>query len=481
LLAKDDFIFLHALIQYTFGGAGDQFALPDLRGRVPVGTGSGIALGQVGGQESVVLASDEMPVHTHALAGNGGDGDQAAPADAVWARSDALAFSAEAPDTTMGAGALASAGAGAAHENMMPFLALTPIIATDGMQLSDDPTDADIYVGEVRMMAFAPVPDGWLPCDNATYASGTYLELDALLGKSFGGDDSHLAVPDLRGRVAIHAGGGHTLGNAGGEAAHALSAVELPVHTHVALAAPIPGDDPSPKDRSWGVQTAGLGYAAAPDVPLRADALTTAGGTGAHENRPPFLGLPHLLSSIGLVPVAQGQDPPDPLLGEVRIFALPFVPDGWAECNGQELPGDQVAALMTVLGNTYGQSATGVVLPNLSGRTVLGASDQPGPGLSARALGGTGGAELVSLKAEHLPVHTHLVQARGSTGGAASPEGNVFGASQARALSTGYSQAAPTVPMAAAAVGSAGAGQAHNNMAPYLTLRLCISLFGKVP
>src|SRR4051812_30152674 len=77
LLSVSEFAALGAFIQYAFGGAGDQFALPDLRGRVPVGTGQGIALAQSGGQESVLLVLDEMPAHTHALAGSKGDGDHA--------------------------------------------------------------------------------------------------------------------------------------------------------------------------------------------------------------------------------------------------------------------------------------------------------------------------------------------------------------------------------------------------------------------
>jgi microcystin-dependent protein len=73
------------------------------------------------------------------------------------------------------------------------------------------------------------------------------------------------------------------------------------------------------------------------------------------------------------------------------------------------------------------------------------------------------------------------VRAKESAGGDASPEGSVFAASEARALSTGYSPATPAVPMSANAVGPAGQGQAHDNMAPYLTLRFCISLFGRGP
>jgi microcystin-dependent protein len=227
------------------------------------------------------------------------------------------------------------------------------------------------------------------------------------------------------------------------------------------------------------VQTSGLGYAAAPDTALRADAVTPAGGTKAHENRPPFLGLPHLIATSGFLPL-EGEPMPDPFLGEVRMFALGFVPDGWAECNGQEIDGDQGALLHIILGDTYGQGANGgVVVPDLSGRVALGAGG--GAALTQRHLGDKGGAEVVTLQSDNLPAHSHQVRARESAGGEASPEGNAFGASQARALSTGYSPAAAVVPMSADAVSPSGEGQPHNNMAPYLTLRFCISLFGSGP
>jgi microcystin-dependent protein len=473
---------LHFLLEFAFGGSGDHFAIPDLRGRVPIGTGKGIALAQAGGQESVVLASDEMPAHQHLLVGNKGDGDRAQPAGGVWARSDALAFSKQAPDTTMAGAALASVGAGTPHDNMMPFQAITPIICTLGMLPGDELVDADVYMGEVRMLAHPLLPTNWLPCDDTTYASGT-LDLELLLGTTFGGTASQFAVPDLRGRVALHLGGGRSLGKAAGEEAHALTAAELPSHTHAALAASTAGDDPSPQNRTWGVQSSALAYAAAPDASLHADAVTPTGGTKAHENRPPFLGLAHVISASGIIVGSEEQSPtPDPLLGEVRMFALPVPPLGWAECNGQEIDGEQGELLKLVVGDTFGHGATGgVVLPDLSGRVVLGAGDQAGAGLSVRRPGDKGGAELVILETAHLPAHTHQVRARESSGGEASPEGAVFGASQARALSTGYSPAMPEVSMSGEAVAAAGEGKAHNNMAPYLTLRFCIALFGSAP
>jgi microcystin-dependent protein len=168
-----------------------------------------------------------------------------------------------------------------------------------------------------------------------------------------------------------------------------------------------------------------------------------------------------------------------PFVGEIRAFAFEFAPSGWAKCDGQLIPMAQNMALFAVIGTTFGSSGNQFRLPDLRGRAAL----QPGagPGLTARALGETGGAATVTLEAAQMPAHTHEVRARGDAGGAATPQGNVFGAAQARALSAGYSGAAPSVAMSPAAVESTGEGQAHNNMPPYLPLNYCIALDGEFP
>src|SRR4051794_24673283 len=76
---------LFEAIGHSYGGQGDAFSLPDLRGRVPVQVGAGRALGRAGGQERVALTAAQMPAHTHVLGANSGDGDRADPAGSVWA------------------------------------------------------------------------------------------------------------------------------------------------------------------------------------------------------------------------------------------------------------------------------------------------------------------------------------------------------------------------------------------------------------
>lgn len=133
LVSRTDHPLLFDQIGTTYGGDSTNFAVPDLRGRVPVHLGPAASLGQVGGAESVSLTIAQLPVHTHALHARDASGDRVAPDRNVWARSESLAFSDQPPDATMNDASLAKTGQGAAHDNMMPFLGVNFIIALDGV------------------------------------------------------------------------------------------------------------------------------------------------------------------------------------------------------------------------------------------------------------------------------------------------------------------------------------------------------------
>jgi microcystin-dependent protein len=159
-----------------------------------------------------------------------------------------------------------------------------------------------------------------------------------------------------------------------------------------------------------------------------------------------------------------------PFLAEIRIFSFTFAPKGWALCNGQLLPINQNQALFSLLGTTYGgDGRVNFALPNLQGRTPF----HMGAGL---VLGQAGGEQAHTLSAAEMPAHSHGAAATGAAAGAASPAGGVW----ADAGKNIYAGSA-NVLMAAAAVSSVGGGQAHQNMAPYLTLTFCIALQGIFP
>src|SRR3954469_24576662 len=93
---------------------------------------------------------------------------------------------------------------------------------------------AQPYVGEIRMFAGNFSPVGWMFCDGSLLPISEYETLFQLIGTTYGGDGRvNFALPDLRGRLPIHEGNGHTLGERGGEQGHTGSIAEVPTHTHV--------------------------------------------------------------------------------------------------------------------------------------------------------------------------------------------------------------------------------------------------------
>ncbi|WP_249937095.1 phage tail protein [Roseateles sp. DAIF2] len=135
---------LFSLLGTTYGGDGRvTFALPDLRGRVPLGSGTGpglgpIDLGQVGGQETAQLTVAQMPAHSHGaqLRGSSAAGNTDSPAGAVSAKlARSNVYSSAGPDTNMSASAITvgSAGNGQPFSIRDPYLGLRYCIAIEGI------------------------------------------------------------------------------------------------------------------------------------------------------------------------------------------------------------------------------------------------------------------------------------------------------------------------------------------------------------
>jgi microcystin-dependent protein len=138
---------LFSLLGTTYGGDGIQnFALPDLRGRVAIGMGQGAGLqnylmGELGGEESVTLTVGQIPAHSHAALGSTAVGNTVSPAGNSWALGPRVLLYSSPTNLVQMAkagvngpvGAVASAGGNQAHENRKPFLALTYIIWTQGI------------------------------------------------------------------------------------------------------------------------------------------------------------------------------------------------------------------------------------------------------------------------------------------------------------------------------------------------------------
>jgi microcystin-dependent protein len=163
-----------------------------------------------------------------------------------------------------------------------------------------------------------------------------------------------------------------------------------------------------------------------------------------------------------------------PYVGEIRMFAGNFAPAGWMFCQGQLLAISENETLFQLIGTTYGGDGESTfALPNLSSRVPL----HVGPGF---ALGQTGGAESVTLTTSQIPAHSHVPQA--STSSTSPPNvSDPTGAVWAQSTLDDYSSAAPGLAMNAAAIGTSGGSQPHDNMIPFLVINFIISMFGTFP
>lgn len=139
LLSVSENDVLFSLLGTIYGGDGTTtFALPDLRGRVPVHAGQGPGLSQRNlgdrfGVEAVTLTGDQIPGHEHQPAGTGAAASSRFPEGNVWAEAPNAVYRQDTPDQAMAANLVEQAGGDQGHNNMMPFLGVHFVIALFGI------------------------------------------------------------------------------------------------------------------------------------------------------------------------------------------------------------------------------------------------------------------------------------------------------------------------------------------------------------
>src|SRR5918996_6567927 len=135
---------------------------------------------------------------------------------------------------------------------------------------------AEPFLSEIRIFSFNFAPKGWALCNGQLLPINQNQALFSLLGTTYGGDGRvNFALPDLRARVPMHEGSGHTLGERGGEQAHTLTVTELPAHTHAANAAANAGDTPIPTGNYLADSPSKLYTAPANPTPLTGATVTS--------------------------------------------------------------------------------------------------------------------------------------------------------------------------------------------------------------
>lgn len=124
---------LYSLLGTTYGGDGrTSFALPDMRGRVPIHTGNGHREGQKSGEETHTISTKEMPQHDHVAQASSAVGNTLLPRGLL-ARNAAEPYHDPTNLQAMMSGTIANVGGGQAHDNMQPYLAINFCIALQGL------------------------------------------------------------------------------------------------------------------------------------------------------------------------------------------------------------------------------------------------------------------------------------------------------------------------------------------------------------
>lgn len=161
----------------------------------------------------------------------------------------------------------------------------------------------------------------------------------------------------------------------------------------------------------------------------------------------------------------------DTYVGEIRMIANNYAPNGYLLCNGAPVSIAQYEALYTLIGTTYGgDGITSFNLPDMRGRVPVHVSDFYPLGLMS-------GAEQVSLLEANLPAHTHSVKAS-DKGGSDAPKDLAWGPGTADCYN------APTQfmsQMSTLGISTSGKSVAHDNMSPFLAVNFIIAYEGIYP
>lgn len=172
-------------------------------------------------------------------------------------------------------------------------------------------------------------------------------------------------------------------------------------------------------------------------------------------------------------------------IGEIRLFAGSFAPANWSYCNGAILQIRSNTALFSILGTTYGGNGSVTFgLPDLAGRTALGAGQ--GPGLSVYSLGQKAGVSSVTLNTTQIPPHTHVssavikIPAYADEGNVDTPTGNVL-ASKPNMFSNAATDTTMKATTYNVAVAPTGSNVPLNLNQPSIGMNYIICLFGIFP
>jgi microcystin-dependent protein len=169
----------------------------------------------------------------------------------------------------------------------------------------------DPFLGQIMFAGFNFAPRGWAECNGQLLSIAQNTALFALLGTQYGGNgQTTFALPDMRGRMLIHAGQGPGLtpreqGEASGQEQVTLNQAQMPVHTHPLVGASTEASSSSPAGNLPATKARVTLYTSGPapaDSPMSPLAIGTAGNSVPHDNMPPYLTVRCFIALVGVFP-----------------------------------------------------------------------------------------------------------------------------------------------------------------------------------
>ena len=161
---------------------------------------------------------------------------------------------------------------------------------------------AEPFLSEIRLFSFNFPPKGWAFCNGQTLPINQNQALFSLLGTTFGGDGRvNFRLPNLQGRVPIHVGAGHTLGEAAGSSAVTVNQAQMPQHMHTLQVTNTNGTVDNPAGNVFGASN-NTYTAPAALTTLEPETVTNVGGSQPHNNMQPYLVLKYCIALQGIFP-----------------------------------------------------------------------------------------------------------------------------------------------------------------------------------
>ena len=175
----------------------------------------------------------------------------------------------------------------------------------------------------------------------------------------------------------------------------------------------------------------------------------------------------------------------EPYIGEIKMFAGNYAPQGWMTCDGQLISINQYSALFSILGTSYGGDGMNTfALPNLASRAPIHSGPNPLGRLTRYAVGQFDGQQQVVLSQQQLPSHSHTFNTVGAGAKQWSPAGGLLAGSGFATDGTEvftYSDAAPDGTLSPNAISATGGNLPVNITSPVLAVTFIIAIQGIWP